>query len=70
MSNISLPVRPSLKQLKKRAKELLGAVRNNDPDAVALFAQHHRADDVTLCSELPMRYVHLARAAAGLECKF
>src|SRR4029077_20715658 len=46
------------------------AVRNNDPDAVALFAQHHRADDVTLCLELPMRYVHLAWPAAGLECKF
>jgi hypothetical protein len=41
MSNTSLPARPSLEQLKNRAKELLIAVRSNDRDAVELFARHH-----------------------------
>ena len=41
MSNTSLPARPSLEQLKNRARELLIAVRNNDCDAVELFVQHH-----------------------------
>ncbi|MGA7901310.1 MAG: ankyrin repeat domain-containing protein [Terrimicrobiaceae bacterium] len=37
----SLSPRPSLEQLKNRAKELLIGVRSNDFDAVELFARHH-----------------------------
>ena len=46
----SLPARPSLEQLKKRAKELLRAIRAADPDAVARLHGHlsHHAGDATL----------------------
>lgn len=43
MSNITLPVRPNLEQLKKQAKELLEAVRQQNPDVVALVTQYHPA---------------------------
>jgi hypothetical protein len=36
-----LPVRLDLDQLKRRAKELLRAVRRRDPQAVALVREHH-----------------------------
>ena len=49
-SHSSLPARPSLEQLKKRAKELLRAVRAADPAAVArLHGQlSHHTGDATL----------------------
>ena len=37
---LSLPARPSLKQLRKRAKELLRAVRAGDPAAIARLETH------------------------------
>jgi len=42
MSNpvLSLPARPSLEQLRKRAKELLKGYRADDPSAVARFQSH------------------------------
>jgi ankyrin repeat protein len=44
MSNpaLSLPARPSLEQLRKKAKELLKDYRADDPAAVARFQSHHR----------------------------
>lgn len=39
-SHSSLPARPSLEQLKKRAKELLRAIRAADPAAVARLGSH------------------------------
>src|SRR6185312_16060334 len=49
-SHPSLPARPSLEQLKKRAKELLRAIRAADPAAIArLRGQLARdADEATL----------------------
>ena len=41
MSVRHLPVRPDLDQLKHQAKDLLGAFRAGDPDAVADFRNHH-----------------------------
>ena len=41
MQNRRLPVRPSLDQLKHQAKELLRAIRANDPLAVAELELHH-----------------------------
>jgi uncharacterized protein len=43
MSNpaLSLPARPSLEQLRKKAKELLKAYRADDPSAVTRFQSHH-----------------------------
>jgi ankyrin repeat protein len=39
------PVRPNLDQLKHQAKDLLRALRQNDPDAVAEFRKHHPRQD-------------------------
>lgn len=39
----SLPAHPSLDQLKKQAKELLQSLRAQDPNALALFTEHHPA---------------------------
>ena len=39
----SLPKRPDLDQLRRRAKELRDAARRSDADALARFAQHHPA---------------------------
>lgn len=36
-----LPVRPDLDQLKHQAKDLLRAIRNGDPDAIADLKQYH-----------------------------
>jgi ankyrin repeat protein len=41
MSDRRLPVRPDLKQLKHQAKDLLRAVRREDPAALAEFQEHH-----------------------------
>jgi hypothetical protein len=35
------PVRPNLDQLRHQAKDLLRAIRSNDPDAVADFREYH-----------------------------
>ena len=50
VSHPSLPARPSLEQLKKRAKELLRAVRGADPAAIARLRVHLARDprEVTL----------------------
>jgi len=44
MSNpaLSLPARPSLEQLRKKAKELLKGYRADDPAALTRFQSHHR----------------------------
>lgn len=36
-----LPVSPDLSQQRKRAKDLLKALRNGDPDAVSRFRLNH-----------------------------
>ena len=36
-----LPVRPDLEQLKRQAKELLAAIREREPEALAELAAHH-----------------------------
>ncbi len=41
MSRLTLPARPNLEQLKKQAKELLGQIKDRDPQAVAIFERHH-----------------------------
>jgi len=41
MSNRRLPLRPDLTQLKHQAKDLLRALRDGDPSALADFQQHH-----------------------------
>lgn len=41
MSRLTLSARLNLEQLKKQAKELLGKIRERDPQAVAPFARHH-----------------------------
>ncbi|MGD3112294.1 ankyrin repeat domain-containing protein [Streptomyces sp. YGL11-2] len=41
MSDSSLPARPDLDQLRRRAKELRDAVRRGDSAALARFATHH-----------------------------
>ncbi len=41
MANRHFPVRPNLDQLRNQAKDLLRAVRRNDPDALTDFRVHH-----------------------------
>jgi hypothetical protein len=41
MASRHFPVRPNLDQLKHQAKDLLRAIRRNDPDAVADFHEFH-----------------------------
>ena len=41
MPNRRLPVRPNLDQLKHQAKDLLRAIRNGDPSAIAEFQEFH-----------------------------
>ena len=41
MANRHFPVRPNLEQLKHQAKDLLRALRNGDPGAIADFREHH-----------------------------
>ncbi len=41
MPNRRLPVRPNLDQLKHQAKDLLRAIRNGDPSAIADFQEFH-----------------------------
>ena len=41
MSVRDLPVRPDLEQLKRQAKELLAAIREGQPEALAELAEHH-----------------------------
>ena len=43
MSDLILPVRPSLEQLKKQAKELLESITRKDAAATALLHRHHPA---------------------------
>ena len=40
MANRHFPVRPNLEQLKHQAKDLLRALRDGDPDAIADFHEH------------------------------
>ena len=39
--NNKLPARPNLEHLKRQAKTLLAAIKNQDSDAIEVFAQHH-----------------------------
>jgi hypothetical protein len=41
MASRHFPVRPNLDQLRHQAKDLLRAIRANDPDAVADFREYH-----------------------------
>lgn len=41
MATRRLPLRPDLDQLRRRAKELLRAVRSGDPEAIREFREHH-----------------------------
>jgi ankyrin repeat protein len=43
MSDLILPARPSLEQLKKQAKELLESITRKDASATALLRRHHPA---------------------------
>lgn len=40
MASRHFPVRPNLEQLKHQAKDLLRALRRNEPEAVAIFREH------------------------------
>lgn len=40
MANRPFPVRPNLEQLRHQAKDLLNAIRRDDPDAIADFREH------------------------------
>jgi hypothetical protein len=41
MPNRRIPIRPNLEQLRHQAKDLLRAIRNGDPAAIAEFHEHH-----------------------------
>lgn len=41
MANRHFPVRPNLEQLRHQAKDLLRALREGDPEAIADFREHH-----------------------------
>ena len=45
MSQLRLPARPSLDGLRKQAKSLLKAIRENSADAIATIAEHHPKPD-------------------------
>ena len=60
-SHPSLPARPSLEQLKKRAKELLRAIRAADPAAVARLGAHlsrHAGDAALADAQLVIAREH------------
>jgi Ankyrin repeat len=57
-----IPVRPNLRQLKQQAKDLLRAIRNNDPAAVTEFNQSHPAADSIPLEQIKLNDVQLALA--------
>ncbi len=62
MSVRRLPVRPDLNQLKHQAKDLLRALRQGDPAAVAEFRAHHPAPPDLAAARLADAQLALARA--------
>ncbi|HLV85369.1 MAG TPA: hypothetical protein VKV39_00225 [Candidatus Sulfotelmatobacter sp.] len=56
------PVRPNLEQLKHQAKDLLRAVRQNDPEAVAEFAKHSPKEIAPTSAKLADAQLALARS--------
>lgn len=56
------PVRPNLDQLRNQAKDLLRAIRDNDPDAVAELREHHPKAIDPLVAKLADAQLVLARA--------
>lgn len=57
-----LPVRPDLYQLKHQAKELLRALRREEPDAIAAFAAHHPGTIEPAAARLADAQLVLARS--------
>ena len=62
MASRHLPVRPSPRQLKIQAKELLRAVRAGDPAAVAEFNEHHPEKIELRAAKLADAQLALARS--------
>ena len=61
------PVRPNLDQLKHQAKDLLRAVRQGDPAAIAELRKHHPKSIEPAAAEialLPKNYIKLEGKAA------
>jgi hypothetical protein len=56
------PVRPNLDQLRNQAKDLLRAVRKNDPAAVAEFHKHHPQAGESVSAKLADAQLALARS--------
>ncbi|HEX5426146.1 MAG TPA: hypothetical protein VFW94_21535 [Candidatus Acidoferrales bacterium] len=56
------PVRPNLDQLRNQAKDLLRAIRGNDPDAVAELREHHPKAIDPSAAKLADAQLVLARA--------
>jgi hypothetical protein len=62
MPNRRIPVRPNLKQLKHQAKDLLRAIRNGDPAALAEFHEHHPKKIEPAAAKLADAQLALARS--------
>jgi hypothetical protein len=67
MASRHFPVRPNLDQLRHQAKDLLRAIRFNDPNAVADFREYiqsrsipHRSCSPTHSLSLPVVMAYLA----------
>ncbi|MFN8574100.1 MAG: ankyrin repeat domain-containing protein [Gemmatimonadaceae bacterium] len=57
-----LPVRPDLDQLRHQAKDLLRAIRQGEPSAIAEFSQNHPHPPATTAAKLADAQLALARA--------
>jgi len=62
MSSRKLPVRPDLKQLRHQAKDLLCAIHQGDPSAVAEFQQYHPEKIESASAKLADAQLALARS--------
>lgn len=65
MSVRRLPVRPALDQIKRQAKELLRAIRNGDPSAIAELREHHPEAIDPATAKLADAQLVLARSYKG-----
>jgi hypothetical protein len=62
MADRHFPVRPNLDQLKHQAKDLLHAIRQGDPDAIAELQKHHPKNVKPGAAKLADAQLALARS--------